>query len=212
MRNTPLLQLALLSVLMSMAGGWLYVQFRAWRGDDEPYSLFLIAIGIGAAIAYVADHRRHARMVIVIAVVSAVSACVIGNLRVAMLEREAILLEFDRHALESEEYFVALEAYLTKYRNDSSAPPFTDVTRRAHYPEAEWLEAENRWRSKPRHEQVAIRQEKRSSYENLARMADQGVADVFLAPWNWVVYAIAAGVAAGIVSVIQWDDRQHRAS
>lgn len=195
----------LAAAAMAVVGGVLSLLFRGLLGNDEPYFLFLLAIGIGVAIAYVANHQRRPVTIILIAACSAVGCCLVGNLCIATLERAAIADEFAPEAMRTDEFFIALEAYLSKYQAVASRPSFPDVANRLHYSDAEWTAAATRWHEKTDDEQQAVRKKWQSQYANLSRLGDEGVADVFFASWNLRTYAIAAAIAGGIVMLIQRD-------
>lgn len=86
MRKLSLLQIYLLSVVFIVVGGWLCVEFRAWRGKEDSNFLYLLGTSIGSAIGFTANHRRHARHILCITIACTVATCLFGNFRVAILE------------------------------------------------------------------------------------------------------------------------------
>jgi hypothetical protein len=205
MRNLSLVMVALAATAMVVLGGALNLLFRGVFGNEEPYFLYLLAIGIGVTIGFVANHQKRPIAVILIAACSAVGCCLVGTYGVAVLERAAIADEFDAGAMRTDEFFIALEAYLAKYQVDASRPSFPDVANRLHYSDSEWTAAAKRWHEKTVDEQQSVRRKWRSQYVNLSRLGDERVANVFLASWNLRTYAIAAAIAGGIVLIIQQD-------
>ena len=177
---------------------------------SQVVTITIAGIVAGVVITITAPPIAAVVMVLGLAAVCSVGACVIGNLWIAVLERRAIAWEFDREALAADDFFIALEAYLGKYSQAASSPPFTDVAGRPHYTDSEWQDATERWQRKSEDERDRIRAKWRSDYAALARIGDRGILDVFVAPWHLMTYAISAAIGAGTVVLIRRSRARNR--
>jgi hypothetical protein len=202
-------RLVLLSSVMAPCTAVGYVLLRGVFGQEQAYFLYAFAIVIGSVVGHLADPRKSIVAAALVATLTAVAAAVAGTTTIALLERAATSLESAGVPADSEETFIALEAYRLETGGKAADPPFTERATRAHYTDATWKKAEQAWRSKPAAERSAIREEWRANIDQLNGLMNEHVAHAFTASWNLSIY-LKTGLIAGVFAALWCAERRQK--